>query len=222
MISYNGEMIQLFGGNPSGQNLTVIINSIVNSLLLRCSFYTIYPEKKFQDHTAFITYGDDVMGSVTESCPKFNHISYADYLAEHDMKFTMPDKESTPTEYMKEDDVDFLKRKCWYNPDLKAKVGLLSEDSIYKRLHAHLASKALTPATHSAVNIDSSLHDWFFYGREKYDEKRAQLIEIADKADIRGFCPGLLYTYDERVHEWRLKYDPSYSYVPELDGLLDA
>jgi len=93
VMAYNGDLIQLFGTNPSGQNLTVIINSLVNSLLLRSCFFTIYPDKDFKQNCAFITYGDDVIGSVDPFCDKFTHITYAEWLAEHDMKFTMPDKD---------------------------------------------------------------------------------------------------------------------------------
>lgn len=204
--AFNGDLIQLFGTNPSGQNLTVIINSLVNSLLLRCAFYTTYPDKDFKGECSFITYGDDVIGTVSENCPKFNHISYADYLAEHDMKFTMPDKESTPTEYMEEKDVDFLKRKCVFNEDLGRNVGLLSEESIFKRLHSHLLSKELTLAEHSATNIDSSLHDWFYYGRDVFDDRRAKLYQVAQEAGIAEYCLGFEKSYDMRVNAWRHKY----------------
>lgn len=204
--AYNGDLIQLFGTNPSGQNLTVIINSLVNSILLRCAFYSTYPDMDFKSECSFITYGDDVIGTVSEKCPNFNHISYAEYLSEHDMKFTMPDKESTPTEYMEEKDVDFLKRKCVYNEDLERYVGLLSEDSIFKRLHSHILSKELTLAEHSATNIDSSLHDWFYYGREVFEDRRAKLFEIAREAGIAEYCLGFEKSYDMRVNAWRHKY----------------
>jgi hypothetical protein len=206
VMAYNGDLIQLFGTNPSGQNLTVIINSVANSLLLRCGFFTMYPDMDFKENCAFMTYGDDVMGTVSEKCDNFNHISYANYLLEHDMKFTMPDKESTPTKYMKEVDVDFLKRKCVFNDDLGQKVGLLSEDSIFKRLHAHLLSKELTLPMHSAQNIESSLHDWFYYGREVFEDRRFKLQQVATDCEILHLCPALDISYDKRVNRWRHKY----------------
>lgn len=206
VMAYNGDLIQLFGTNPSGQNLTVIINSLVNALLLRSCFFTIYPEKDFKENCSFLTYGDDVIGTVSAECDKFTHITYANWLSEHDMKFTMPDKESTPTHYMCEGDVDFLKRKCVFNEDLGRKVGLLSEDSIFKRLHAHLLSKELTLPMHSAQNIESSLHDWFYYGREIFEDRRAKLKEVAEKCEIEHLCPALNLSYDKRVNQWRHKY----------------
>lgn len=206
VMAYNGDLIQLFGTNPSGQNLTVIINSMVNSLLLRSCFFTKYPELNFKEHCSFLTYGDDVIGTVSAECPEFTHITYAEWLAEHDMKFTMPDKESTPTHYMNEEDVDFLKRKCAFNEDLGAKVGLLSEDSIFKRLHAHLLSKQLTLPEHSATNIESSLHDWFYYGREVFEDRREKLRRVAQMCEIEHLCPALEISYDKRVNHWRHKY----------------
>jgi hypothetical protein len=206
VMAYNGDLIQLFGTNPSGQNLTVIINSLVNSLLLRSCFYTIYPEKDFKTECSFLTYGDDVIGTVSASCGEFTHITYANWLSKHDMKFTMPDKESTPTHYMTEKDVDFLKRSCVFNSDLGRKVGLLSEESIYKRLHAHLLSKELTLEMHSAQNIESSLHDWFYYGREVFEDRREKLRLVARKCEIEHLCPALDVSYDKRVNHWRHKY----------------
>jgi hypothetical protein len=206
VLAYNGDLIQLFGTNPSGQNLTVIINSIVNSLLLRSCFYTFYPDKVFKACCSFLTYGDDVIGTVIEGLDKFTHITYAKWLSEYDMKFTMPDKESEPVHYMSEKDVDFLKRKSEFNPDLGVKVGLLSEDSIFKRLHSHLLSKELSLEEHSAENISSSLHDWFYYGREVFEDRREKLKRVAEIANVTHLCPSLDMSYDKRVNIWRSKY----------------
>lgn len=70
MMCVNGDLVELLGSNPSGQNLTVYVNSIVNSLYQRCVFYTIYPPgsletTKFQDYVALMTYGDDNEMSVS-------------------------------------------------------------------------------------------------------------------------------------------------------------
>lgn len=206
IMAYNGDLIQLFGTNPSGQNLTVIINSLVNSILLRCCFFTVYEHKDFKNNCAFLTYGDDVIGTVSEECSDFNHLSYAQWLSVHDMKFTMPDKESVPTKYMTSTDVDFLKRKCVFNEDLGREVGLLAEDSIYKRLHSHLLSKELTLEMHSAQNIESSLHDWFYYGRDVFEDRAKKLRSVAQKCNIEHLCPALEVSYDKRVNRWRHKY----------------
>jgi hypothetical protein len=211
LMAYNGDMIMLFGSNPSGQNLTVIINSIVNSLLLRSCYYTVYSDEpigSFTDYCAFGTYGDDVKGTVSVERPLFNHISFAQFLAIFDMKFTMPDKESVATKYMDADAADFLKRSNFYHPDLKAYVGVLAEDSIFKRLHAHLLSKELTLEQQAAQNIDTSLHDWFYYGREVFERRLSEMKEIASQAGITHLCHGFDKSYDDRTQDWFRKYRP--------------
>jgi hypothetical protein len=113
-IAFNGDLLQFVGTNPSGQNLTVYINSIVNSLLFRCAFYSLVEgDKTFQEVCALGTYGDDAKSSVAPGFDQFNHISVAKFFADHDMKFTMPDKTSTPTPYMKDSEADFFEAsKC--------------------------------------------------------------------------------------------------------------
>ena len=42
LVDFNGTMLRLHGSNPSGQNMTVYTNSVVNSLLHRMSFGAAY------------------------------------------------------------------------------------------------------------------------------------------------------------------------------------
>lgn len=213
LMAYNGDLLQIFGSNPSGQNLTVVVNSIANSLLLRSCYYSLYPQDAehnlFRHYCAVATYGDDVKGTVSESRSRFNHISYAAFLRDFDIVFTMPDKESTATRYMTADEADFLKRTNRYHKDLKINVGVLSEASIFKRLHSHLVSKDLSLEMQSAVNIDSSLHDWFYYGYDTFMYRRSQLLEIAVRTNIVHLCRGFDLSYEDRVLRWNQKYRSS-------------
>uniref|UniRef100_A0AB39A380 RNA-dependent RNA polymerase n=1 Tax=Perinereis aibuhitensis marna-like virus 3 TaxID=3237976 RepID=A0AB39A380_9VIRU len=211
LMAYNGDLIQHYGSNPSGQNLTVYINSIVNALLFRCAFYHVIKDRanvpEFRDVCALITYGDDAKSSVHEDFPEFNHISVAQFLADHDMKFTMPDKESEPTPYMSDEDADLLKRKNIFSEDTGVIMGALDEDSIFKSLHATLKSKALTKEQQSMQNIDGALREWFSHGREKYEERRSQMTEVAKRADIIHGCTVVHESYDDRLQKWKERYD---------------
>lgn len=227
VVAYDGTLIQLIGSNPSGQNLTVYINSIVNSLLNRCGFYHIYEERRkdldtheltFRQAVALMTYGDDVKGSVHSAFGKFNHISYAKFLADRDMKFTMPDKESTPTEYMRDEDADFLKRKNVFNPDVKMYFGALDEMSIFKSLHATLKSKFLTPEEQACENIDGALREWFAHGRDVYETRREQMKEIALKHNL--ICKETEISYDDRLTTWKDKYLEPHSGVEQITARL--
>jgi len=209
LMAYNGDYIQHVGSNPSGQNLTVYINSIVNSLLFRCAFYHICKDRKkttFRDVCSLITYGDDAKSSVKEGWDEFNHISVANFLAERDMKFTMPDKESEPTPYMTDEDADLLKRKNVFNKETGLIFGALDEKSIFKSLHSVLRSKAVTNEEQCMSNIDGALREWFSHGREVYESRRMQMKEVADRANLTYGCRELDVSYDEALDRFSQKY----------------
>lgn len=219
LMAYNGDLIRLTGSNPSGQNLTVYINSIVNSLLWRMGFFNAYPNFKGNAREAahMIIYGDDIKGGVKEGFELFNHISFADFLSRNDMVFTMPDKESKPVEYMNDADADFLKRKNAFLPELGHYVGQLAEDSIFKSLHSNLKSKAVSSDEVAAGNIDGALREWFFYGREHFEKRRMQMIEVAKSMPIKPST--LSEDFDSRKEEWLKRYHPQSGSISKEDNL---
>lgn len=223
LVAFNGDLLRFSGTNPSGQNMTVYINSIVNALLHRLGFFDAYPTQasfgpageklraelgrdiRFRDIVALATYGDDAKGSVMSGFDEFNHISFANFLEKNDMKFTMPDKESDPVAFMTDTRADFLKRKNRFDEDLGHTVGMLEENSIFKSLHSILKSKAVTPQEVAAQNIDGALREWFFHGRETFEFRRAQMQEIASRTGM--LCSTLDQDFDDRVAEWKAKYE---------------
>jgi hypothetical protein len=165
------------------------------------------PPQPFRRNGSMMTYGDDVSGSVRKGFDWFNHISFAQFLAERDMVFTMPDKESEPTPYMNDRDVDFLKRHNIFNPETGLIHGALQEASIFKSLHSVLKSKVVSPQDQSAMNIDGALREWFQHGRDKYELRRQQMIQVAEKAQLSHMCSELQITYDQRLAMFKEKYD---------------
>lgn len=210
LMAYNGDLIQHYGSNPSGQNLTVYINSIVNALLFRCAYYHVTSEREnvpeFRDVCSLITYGDDAKSSVHVDFPEFNHIAVANFLEERDMKFTMPDKESEPTDYMQDKEADLLKRANIYSEDTGMIMGALDEDSIFKSLHAVLKSKSITREQQAMQNIDGGLREWFSHGRDVYEKRREQMKLVAERADIIHGCTVIHESYDDRLQQWRSRY----------------
>jgi hypothetical protein len=209
VMAYNGDLIQHIGSNPSGQNLTVYINSLVNSLLFRCAFFSLNGVRSkldFRDVCKLMTYGDDVKGSVKKGHDKFNHIYCAEFFAKHDMKFTMPDKESAPIPFMNDSDADFLKRKNVFCHELGFTMGALDEKSIWKSLHSNLKSKVLTNQQVAGQNIDGALREWMNHGRDVYEQRREQMRSVAEKAGITHLCHLLDCTYDQMIARWRTRY----------------
>jgi len=228
--------MRFMGTNPSGQNMTVYINSIVNSLLHRLAFNDTFDVERraeigaelglgrparFRDLVNLMTYGDDAMGSVLEGYDEFNHVSMANFLAANGMQFTMPDKTSEPRPFMNVFEVDFLKRKIAFNPDLDVFVGQLDENSIFKSLHSILKSKAVEPMEVARMNMEGALREWFFYGEKHFEMRREQMSKIAKKCRLTSDALGK--DYWERVEEWKLKYQPQAGVIetPEILDITD-
>lgn len=209
-VAYNGDLIIHKGSNPSGQNLTVYINCIVNSLQLRCAYFHLWPHSStplpFREVAAIMTYGDDVKGSVRKGYDWYNHISYAQFLKERDMVFTMPDKESTPTMYMNDHDADFLKRHNIYNEDTGMIHGALDEESIFKSLHTVLESKVVSLEDQSISNIDGALREWWQHGRQVYEKRRSQMKQVAFKCGLTDSCSMLNESYEDRLIYFQHRY----------------
>lgn len=200
--AYNGDLIKFIGSNPSGQNLTVYINSMVNSLLLRCAFYDIYPRGNFRLAVSPMTYGDDVTGSVSPKYPKYNHKTVAAFYARHELKFTMPDKESEAVEYLHIDETDFLKRRSYFHAELGCYVGILDDASIFKSLHCQMRSTHITQKQIAGQNIDGALRSWFFHGRKVFEMRQSQMQQVAERAEVQHMTLTLNKTFDEYVSEW--------------------
>jgi hypothetical protein len=153
-----------------------------------------------------MTYGDDVKGSVAKGYDWFNHISYAQFLQERDMVFTMPDKTSDPTPYMLDKDADFLKRHNHYNPDTGLIHGSLDETSIFKSLHTVLESKVVSLEDQSSSNIDGALREWWQHGKEVYELRRTQMKKVADRCKLTDFCDMLDESYEDRLEHFKVRY----------------
>jgi len=73
VVNVNGDLVEFFGTNPSGHPLTVIVNSIVNSLYMRYAYCLINPQGKncrhFKKNVNLMTYGDDNAMGVSRAVP---------------------------------------------------------------------------------------------------------------------------------------------------------
>jgi flagellar biosynthesis GTPase FlhF len=203
-MNYNGDLLRHHGSNPSGQNLTVYINSIVNALMFRCAFYNLYGSQfTFRSKCALITYGDDAVASVHNKCMGFDFRYVREFYANNGIVFTLPDKSDRIVEYMSISEVEFLKRKSVLNDTLGLHLGALNEDSIFKSLHCCFRSVEVSNIEICESNIDGALFEWFLYGRDVYDKRAKQILAVA-KANAINIRTDL--SYDERLVKWKEHY----------------
>jgi len=195
LMDFNGDLIEFFGGNPSGHPLTVIINGLANSLYIRYCFYILWtrneqgdvPISSFQQFVALMTYGDDNAMGVTKRFPWFNHTSIRGVLAEIGINYTMANKEAESVPYTHIDDISFLKRTWRFDADVDAYLSPLDESSILKMLTVTVASKSVIPEIQAISTISTALREYFFYGKEIFDAKFKMLNEIVDETGLRSY-----------------------------------
>lgn len=185
--NFNGDLVEFFGSNPSGQPLTVIINCIVNSLLIRYAYKVSNPHKNldgFNENVSLLTYGDDNAMGVSDNVPWFNHTSIQKSLGDIGIVYTMADKNAPSIPYIHIDEVSFLKRVWRFDEDIGAFVCPLELASIEKMLNVSVASKTITRGAQMAAIVCSAMGEYFWYGRAIFEKKRELLKRLMSEADL--------------------------------------
>lgn len=216
VMSLNGELIQLFGSNPSGQNLTVYINSLVNSLYHRCAFKMIYPnyKGKFSDVVAMMTYGDDVKMSVKVGFDDYNHTNIQKMFESFGIKYTMAEKDAESVPFITHEEADFLKRKSRWEPRYRYVeedgtvhngmwIAMLDEASCFKSLHCNLASKEQSQEEVAIQCIEGQCREWWFYGKEHFEFRHNQMKEVVRRLGWDNFMSESFWSgYEAREASW--------------------
>lgn len=217
LVDYNGTLITLFGKNPSGQALTVIINGIVNCLYVRYCYVKLNPIKSslrcepvleiksgieetsyqiafdtnplalFNEVIKLITYGDDHGIGVKKGFEWFNHTSMRDILAKHGITYTMAEKTRESVPYIHVDECDFLKRRFRFDEDIGHVVAPLEIDSIIQALMIG-NSKSLSDEERAITCINQQLHEFFLHGKEVFTYWRKMLLEIILELDMEIYA----------------------------------
>jgi hypothetical protein len=207
-ISWNGTMVRVWMW-ISGNSLTVHGNSMDNSLLVRCCYFTelmkhnITLPGNFRDNVALGTYGDDLKSSVHERARRvISFTIYRDYLATIGMKITTPNKEETELGFWPLDDLDFLKRKSVFIPELGCRVGAIDEASIFRQLqYCSCPDEPGARQDDAVASIGDAIREWFLHGREIYESRRETLKQVCEMA--RVYDKNLERDFDELVQQWK-------------------
>nr|QUS52745.1 hypothetical protein 1 [Mute swan feces associated picorna-like virus 26] len=207
LIDWNGVMFMAFNMNTSGNNLTVDINGTAGSLYVRIAFFNLFrsvPVGDFRKCVSALTYGDDFIGSVVEKYRDFNFEYFKAFLAKHKMKVTLPSKDNSSSEFLDKEDVDFLKRKSNYIPEIDQVIGKLDENSIFKSLHSNVKSKNCSTAELQRSVLQGAMHEWFAHGKDVYNMRLKQMEEVCRRVDLPA--GDILLPFESRVEHWVQKY----------------
>lgn len=175
ITNFFGDMVQFNGSNPSGHPLTVIINSIANSLYMRYAYYLLNPANEcgsFRSYVALITYGDDNICGVSPLCDFFTHTGIQAALHTCGIRYTMADKEAKSVPFISIEQASFLKREFYFSSDFDNIVAKLDHDSLSKMLTSCVKSKGLTLKQHSMEVMRCALTEYAFYGKTVFQERQ--------------------------------------------------
>lgn len=216
LVNVNGDLVEFFGTNPSGHPLTVVINSLVNSLYMRYCFYKLRPEGSkdtFKENVALITYGDDNGMGVNDRVPWFNHTTIQAALADIGVEYTMADKVSASIPYIHIDQFSFLKRKWVYDEQVGAWLCPLEEESIHKSLTTWTPSQSVDCYKQMVDVISSANSEYFFYGKEVFQKHRDYFERVLSEGPYKAYVTDKTLPSWESLNErfWRASRDVSHS-----------
>lgn len=182
VTNINGDIIEFFGTNPSGQPLTVVVNSLVNSLYMRYAYCLLNPQgtncTDFKRNINLITYGDDNAMGVSTEVPWFNHTAIQKAMATIGVEYTMADKEAESKPYIGISECSFLKREWRWEEELEMYVCPLDKESIHKSLTVWVPSRTIDRYKQMVEVIVSANNEYFFHGRDEFEQHHAFFKEV--------------------------------------------
>lgn len=198
LTDFNGDLVEFWGSNPSGHPLTVIINGLVNSLYTRYSWALAgNPLSNFKQHVRLMTYGDDNIMGIDTCIGNFHHGVLVEKLATIGVVYTMADKEAESVPFVRIKDVAFLKRTWRFDEIIGHHVAPLEHDSIAKMLLCYIPSSDKCEEQDAVDRMNTALWEYFFYGKQVFEEKRCMFLEILEKYDLEPYYHREFPTYDD-------------------------
>jgi hypothetical protein len=189
--------MQIFGSNPSGHPLTVIINNLSNSLYMRYAYYVLHKDEKdvprFDEMISLICYGDDNHANISEKESKFHHTSVSEILKSLGIEYTMADKTSESVPFIPFLETEFLKRGFKWSEELGEWLAPLDEKSIAKSLHNYMHRKGspTDPRQIAADSLVTATAEYWRHGPEVFSQMRPKLQQVADESELHDFVPDL-------------------------------
>nr|WKV33138.1 MAG: RNA-dependent RNA polymerase [Riboviria sp.] len=185
-------------GNPSGNPLTVILNTIVNLIYLLLAWLRIYPDKTIEDFFQWVratAYGDDNLLTVHHSCDKFNQQNITAVLAEFGITYTMETKELETPKFRDLDSVTFLKRGFRRDPEFGSSFVLPTMSLETLESYFYYYRKSDDVEAQLRENMRAGLSFACFHGRTFYEAYLEKWMTLMEKHGLQPLC----ISFEEQV-----------------------
>jgi hypothetical protein len=211
-IMYNGTLVYFDGWMKSGSYLTLILNSVCNSLLHRCAFFAHCYEgtfgvtqADFRENVHLITMGDDSLATCKNGA--FSQFVMASYCERIGVKYTTGNKSIVTTAYSDLREATFCKRKFRYEPKIGQYLAPLDLLSIDKTLYMYRQGD-LNPIAYFVQAVRSALIEYSRHDESVYENRRAILLQVLESHDLTYLVPEIYRTHDDSCLELILRFYP--------------
>lgn len=169
---------QLAHGQPSGNALTVDVNSDYVSLLVRYVVGTLVGScHYFNQHCRLVNYGDDHILAVSTSWQKlFTPATFGRAIAELGMVYTSESKEEQGTEYRDLEEVTFLKRGFVWCPRAQMWMAPLAMSSILEM--TNWVTKSASPIEAVLRNCEDAIIELYFHDQPTCEQWTRKIREV--------------------------------------------
>lgn len=204
----NGKIVYLGDWMPSGTLITAGLNTAWNSASNRVAYKRIVPVQFKEHYDSFVRTvfnGDDNARTVHDQIFRcYNTITFASFAKRYfDWEITNPDKSPTLKEECSVEEIEYLKRKFRREgPNVLCPL----EPKTIQMMTCWVTRNDANSVEHQTMlNIHGAINEWFFHGKEKFEEQKEILNRFLYKLN-----PAWVYTREySTIHA--LWVDNSYS-----------
>jgi hypothetical protein len=112
----------------------------------------------------------------------------------------MADKEAESVPFLPMSQISFLKRNWVWNDELQTYLAPLDHESIEKMLMVWVRSKSISQEEQIMAVVNSAIREYFFYGRNIFEEKRILLYNMCKHLHLDNWFDGSSFpTWDDLV-----------------------
>jgi hypothetical protein len=183
--------------NPSGWLWTAMINSIINAILQRASYFISWKSvnptlpPSYRSVAVAQNMGDDNDITVKQDARKYiNYPSLQRGYAKYGQVYTSSDKSLTFTADLDPlSDASFLKRTYRFDETVKHWLAPLSLKSIFKMQMFNMRSAEASVLEVQRATFRSAVSELFFHGEEVYHDLVPQMIEAIGNEEVTDGYP---------------------------------
>jgi len=184
VLIYNLDVMLKMFGLPSGVIVTLIMNSVVNSILIRVAFVLLTKKRasEFRSFVVVATCGDDNVTSVCNSIIEvFNMITIQQVYRAVGYTVTNADKSGEIRKHIPFENLTFLKRKFVWSDEMSAFLAPIELDSIFKALCFQSKDANLTPRQRLCDVAQTVQREAWLHGRDFFEQTKLDLVEVFEK-----------------------------------------